>query len=196
MLIAKYNHQLLLIVKIAWPLAPGDVLKKPMPRILLTRDAGRKSIDKIWMTRSARLSWWEARAICVDSVAILRFTLKRVSAKHYCQARSQARTVLTNLCVSLVYHREAFTNTDLGPLVVEVAVGADKLCFSQEGIEFFEELCTQLRFILQRGAYLYFWDGCRTPDFLKPLVLSTQMLECSIKNIIVGGDLLNLSRKC
>lgn len=47
MLIATYNHQSLLIVRIAWPLSPRDVLKKPMPKILLTREEGRKSMDKI-----------------------------------------------------------------------------------------------------------------------------------------------------
>ena len=55
-LIARYNHQLWLMVKIALPFSSWDVLKKPMPKILLTREAGRKSIDKIWMYRSARLS--------------------------------------------------------------------------------------------------------------------------------------------
>lgn len=55
-LIVMYNHHLLLIVKIAWPSVPWEVLKKPMPKILLTREAGKKSIDKIWMMRSARLS--------------------------------------------------------------------------------------------------------------------------------------------
>ena len=73
-LIAMYNHQLLLTVNTAWPSVPWEVLKKPMPNILLTREAGKKSIDKIWIIRSARLSWWEERAICVDSVAILMFT--------------------------------------------------------------------------------------------------------------------------
>ena len=55
-LIARYNHQLRLMVKIALPFSSWDVLKKPMPKILLTREAGRKSMDKIWMYRSARLS--------------------------------------------------------------------------------------------------------------------------------------------
>ena len=77
-LIATYSHQFLLISKVAWPSVPWDVLKKPMPKMLLTREAGRKSIDRIWMIRRARLSRWEARAIWVDSVAILIFTLKVV----------------------------------------------------------------------------------------------------------------------
>lgn len=47
MLIATYNHQLLLIMNIVWPLTPWDVLKNPMPKILLTREAGRKNVDKI-----------------------------------------------------------------------------------------------------------------------------------------------------
>lgn len=55
-LIAMYSHQLWLIMKVAWPSVPCDVLKKPMPKMLLTREAGRKSMDRIWMTRSARLS--------------------------------------------------------------------------------------------------------------------------------------------
>ena len=55
-LIARYNHQLWLMVKIVLPFSSLEVLKKPMPKILLTREAGRKSIDKIWMYRSARLS--------------------------------------------------------------------------------------------------------------------------------------------
>lgn len=46
-LIATYNHQLLLIMNNAWPSSPWDVLKKPMPKILLTREAGRKIIDRI-----------------------------------------------------------------------------------------------------------------------------------------------------
>ena len=46
-LIATYNHQSLLIMKNAWPSSPWDVLKKPMPKILLTREAGRKIIDRI-----------------------------------------------------------------------------------------------------------------------------------------------------
>ena len=82
-LIARYSHQFWLMVNTSLPSVSWDVLKKPMPKMLLTREAGRKSIDKIWMYRSARLSWWEARAICVDSVAIrvdsvaiIRFTLR------------------------------------------------------------------------------------------------------------------------
>ena len=55
-LIATYSHQFLLINKVAWPSVPWDVLKKPMPKMLLTREAGRKTIDRIWMIRRARLS--------------------------------------------------------------------------------------------------------------------------------------------
>ena len=83
MLIATYSHQFLLINKVAWPSMPWDVLKKPMPKMLLTREAGRKSIDRIWMIRRARLSWWEARAIWVDSVAILMFTLEVVLVRFF-----------------------------------------------------------------------------------------------------------------
>lgn len=185
-----YSHQLWLIVKMAWPSVPWDVLKNPIPKILLTREAGRKSIDRIWMIRSDRLSWWEARAICVDSVAILRFTWEVLSVK-FCKAG----TVLTNFCVPLVDHCKAFANTYLGPLVVEIAIRANKLCFSQERVKCLSERCAQFCFILHRGSCCRSRDGCWSNIFLKPLILSFQMLDCTIKNVIVSGDLFDLSRK-
>ena len=153
---AMYNHQLWLIVKTALPLISWEVLKKPMPKMLLTREAGRKRIDKIWMTRSARLSSWEARAICVDSAAILMLTLKLILVVRY-----RIGLVFTNLCVPLVDHCKAFTDTNLGPLVIEISVGANKLCFSHEIVERLPELRAQLYFIMHREDV-----------FLKPLVLS------------------------
>lgn len=155
-LIAMYNHQLWLIVKTARPSIPWEVLKKPMPKILLTREAGRKRIDRIWMTRSARLSSWEARAICVDSVAILMLTLKLILVKRY-----PVGPVFTNLCVSLVDHCKAFTDTNFGSLVIEINIGANKLCFSHERVERLPELRAQLYFIMHREN-----------AFFKPLVLS------------------------
>ena len=185
-----YSHQLWLMVKTAWPSVPWEVLKKPMPKILLTREAGRKRIDRIWMTRSARLSSWDARAICVDSVAILIFTLKAVSV-----SCSQARPVLTNLCISLVDHCKAFADTNLGSLVVEFAIGANKLRFPEERVECLSEQCAQLCFILHRVPCRDSRDGRWKKVVLKPLVLSFQMLECSIKNVMISGGLLDLSRK-
>ena len=78
------------------------------------------------MIRRARLSWCAACAICVDSVAIVMFTLGvLLSVRRY-----QARLVLTDFCIPLINHCETFTDTGFSPFIVEVAIGANKLCFS------------------------------------------------------------------
>ena len=59
---------------------------------------------------------------------------------------------LTNLRVSLVDHCEALADANLGPLVVEIAVGANEFCFPEERAECLAELCAQVGFILRRGS--------------------------------------------
>ena len=97
--------------------------------------------------------------------------------------------MLTNFCVSLINHCEAFTDTDFGPLIIETTVGANQVCFPQEKTE-----CL-LEFMLHRGFCRDFRRGRRNDIVLKPLMLSLQMLKCSIKNVVVSGNLLYLPRK-
>ena len=54
---AKYIHQFPLTTNVTKPSSERSVPKKPMPKILLTREQGRNTIDMIWMIRSERLSW-------------------------------------------------------------------------------------------------------------------------------------------
>ena len=67
--------------------------------------------------------------------------------------------MLTNFCVSLIDHCETLAHADFGPLVVETAVGADELCFSQEGVEGLLERCAQLFFVLRQGPCRGSRDG-------------------------------------
>ncbi len=83
-------------------------------------------------------------------------TLKLILVKRY-----PVGPVFTNLCVSLVDHCKAFTDTNFGSLVIEINIGANKLCFSHERVERLPELRAQLYFIMHREN-----------AFFKPLVLS------------------------
>lgn len=103
---------------------------------------------------------------------------------------------LTNLCISLINHCKAFTDADFGSFIVESAIGANKYRFSQERAECLVERCVQLYFMLHRGPYSGPQNGCRDDIILKPLTLSLQVLKCSVKNVVVRRDLLDLSRKC
>jgi hypothetical protein len=71
--IARYHHQLPLIVNWAEPSSLGCVLKKPIPKTELMSEAGKKIMERICMMRRDWLSSCEARAMDADSNATSMF---------------------------------------------------------------------------------------------------------------------------